>query len=80
MANTRSGLMILIALAACAAPIPGQPAAAAISAELAKKCRGLAIKAHPTEPAGKKAGSVQAQRDYFRDCVAKGGNMPDEKR
>jgi hypothetical protein len=80
MASTRHGLMVLIALAACAAPMPGQPAVAAISAELAKKCRGLAIKAHPTEPAGRKTGSVQAQRDYFRDCVAKGGNMTDQKR
>jgi hypothetical protein len=47
------------------------------SAELAKKCRALAIKAHPTRPAGSKAGSEQAQRDYFRDCITKGGNMPE---
>jgi hypothetical protein len=45
------------------------------SAELAKKCRALAIKAHPTQPAGSKKGSEQAQRDYFRECVAKDGNM-----
>ena len=45
------------------------------SAELAKRCRALAIKAHPTQPAGSKRGSEQAQRDYFRECVAKGGNM-----
>jgi hypothetical protein len=48
-----------------------------ISAELAKKCRALAIKAHPTERAGSRA-YAQAQRDYFQDCIAKGGNMPDE--
>jgi len=30
------------------------------------------------EPAGSRAGAyVQAQRDYFQDCIAKGGNMPD---
>jgi len=46
-----------------------------ISAELAKKCRALAIKAHPR--AGNRA-YAQAQRDYFQDCIAKGGNMPDE--
>jgi hypothetical protein len=38
-------------------------------AELAKTCRALAIKAHPTQRAGK-TGSAQAQRDYFQDCVA----------
>jgi len=46
-----------------------------ISAELAKTCRALAIKAHPTQPAGSRTASGQAQRDYFQECVAKGGNM-----
>jgi hypothetical protein len=36
-------------------------------AELAKTCRALAIKVHPTQ----RAGSKTAQRDYFQDCVAK---------
>jgi hypothetical protein len=60
--------------------------ATAISADLAKKCRDLAIKAHPyTEPL-MKAGNAEGQRAYFKDCVAKGGNMsadphsPDPKR
>jgi hypothetical protein len=35
-------------------------------AELAKTCRALAIKAHPTQ----RDGSKTAQRDYFQDCVA----------
>jgi hypothetical protein len=48
-----------------------------ISAELAKTCRALAIKAQPTERVGRGA-YAQAQRDYFQDCIAKGGNMPDE--
>ena len=48
-----------------------------ISAELAKTCHALAIKALPTERAGREA-YAQAQRDYFQDCIAKGGNMPDE--
>jgi len=48
---------------------------APISAELAKTCRALAIKAHPTQPAGSRTASGQAQRDYFQECVAKGGNM-----
>jgi hypothetical protein len=42
-----------------------------ISAELAKTCRAQAITAHPTQRAGSRAGSAQAQRDYFQKCVAK---------
>jgi hypothetical protein len=41
-----------------------------ISAELAKTCRALAIKAHPTQRAGSGRVSAQAQRDYFQECVA----------
>jgi hypothetical protein len=60
------------------APPDRSKTAGPISAELAKKCRALAIKAHPTKPAGSKNGAyAQAQRDYFQDCIAKGGNMPD---
>lgn len=43
---------------------------APVSAQLAKACRVLAIKAHPTQRAGSKTGSAQAQRDYFQGCVA----------
>jgi hypothetical protein len=60
------------------APPDRSKTAGPISAELAKKCRALAIKAHPTKPVGSKNGAyAQAQRNYFQDCVAKGGNMPD---
>jgi hypothetical protein len=60
------------------APPDRSKTAGPISAELAKKGRALAIKAHPTERAGSRAGAyAQAQRDYFQDCIAKGGNMPD---
>jgi hypothetical protein len=41
-----------------------------ISAELAKTCRALATKAHPTQRAGSKTASAQAQRDYFQGCFA----------
>jgi hypothetical protein len=47
----------------------------AISAELAKKCRALAIQAHPTQQPGSRYGSGQAQREYYQQCVAKGGNV-----
>lgn len=50
--------------------------AAAISADLAKKCREMAIKAHPPEPAGTTA-YAQLERDFFRECVANNGEMPD---
>ena len=52
----------------------GQPASA-ISAELAKKCREMALKEHPTARAGSKAGAGKAQQEYFRSCVAKNGKM-----
>ena len=60
------------------APTAPSNNAAPITAELAKTCRELAIKAHPTEVAGSKAASGQAQRDYFKECVAKSGNMQDK--
>jgi len=48
----------------------------AITAELAKKCRLMAIQAHPTQLPGKKNTGVEAaQRDYFTDCVAHEGKM-----
>ncbi len=51
--------------------------AAAISVELANKCRDMAIKSHPPPfPLGNRA-YAQAERDFFRTCVAKKGQMPD---
>ncbi len=50
--------------------------AAAISADLAKKCRDMAIKSHPPPiPPGNKA-YAQAERDFFRECVSRNGQMP----
>jgi hypothetical protein len=60
--------------------------ATAISADLAKKCSDLAFKAYPYTAPLMKAGNAEGQRAYFKDCVAKGGNMsadpqtPDPKR
>jgi hypothetical protein len=53
----------------------------AITAELAKKCREQAAKAHPTPKAGTKAsGAEKAQRDFFQACVTKGAdNKSDNK-
>jgi hypothetical protein len=52
--------------------------ASAITAELAKKCRGMAIKAHPPAPAGTKTHAAQAERDFYRVCVANNGAAPDD--
>ena len=49
--------------------------ASAITADLAKKCRELALKAHPTPRVGTKAGAAKSQQDYFRSCVAKNGKV-----
>jgi hypothetical protein len=68
-------LSIGIAIAGATASHP----AFAISADLAKKCRDMAIKAHPFDIAGSKTGSAAAERSYFNECVAKGGNMPESR-
>jgi hypothetical protein len=49
--------------------------APAITADLAKKCREMALAAHPTQPPGSKIGSASAQLEYYRNCVAKKGNV-----
>jgi hypothetical protein len=59
----------VVALAAAILLATAGPAAA-LSAEVAKKCREQAVKAHPPQRAGTKA-YAQAERDAFRDCVAK---------
>ncbi len=51
---------------------------AQISAELAKKCRALMIKAHPTELYGP-TGTAALQRSYFEECISQQGNMSDTK-
>jgi hypothetical protein len=75
------GTLIPLVLAATTllaetAPTAGSDTAGPVDPELAKTCRALAIKAHPTQPAGSSTASAQAQRDYFKECIAKRGNMP----
>jgi len=75
MAKLAKNFSMLIVLALTAYLPTAQPASA-ISAELAKKCRAMAIKAHPTQLAGTKSTGVEkAQRDYFQECIAKDGKM-----
>lgn len=72
-------ILALIGLAVAAATSAGIKPAAAISAELAKKCRELAVKAHPYKLPGQPgAGNAKAERDYFSACVAQNGNSPSE--
>jgi hypothetical protein len=56
--------------------LPAASPAVALSVDLAKKCREMAVKAHPPAPAGTTA-YAQAERDFFRLCVAKNGDMQD---
>jgi hypothetical protein len=56
--------------------------ASAISVQVAKKCNLLLERAFPPrEPgnpaAGSAKGTAQDQRNYFKKCVASGGNMDD---
>jgi hypothetical protein len=68
------------AIAICAAVGVGAERAPAISLELAKKCRAMALQAHPYRLPGEKGpGSATAERDYYNKCVASGGNMPEQK-
>jgi hypothetical protein len=57
--------------------LPASPPAFAITAELANKCRALAIKAYPRKLAGSKSGTSGAERKYFQDCVAGNGVVPE---
>ncbi|HTV28358.1 MAG TPA: hypothetical protein VMF32_11300 [Xanthobacteraceae bacterium] len=50
----------------------------AISLELARKCRAMALQAHPYKLPGEPGpGSAAAERGYYDECVANGGNMPE---
>ena len=67
------GASILLAVTVL---LPASQPASALTAELAKKCRQMALKAHPPQLAGTKSTGVEkAQRDFFKECVAKNGKM-----
>jgi len=69
---TAAATILIVPVTVVSAATP----AAAISADLAKKCRQMAIKAHPPPvPLGNEA-YAQAQREFFRECVAKNGEVP----
>jgi hypothetical protein len=56
------------------------PSASAVTLEVAKKCDALVAKAFPPRvignpAAGSSKGTAEAQREYFKKCLANGGNM-----
>lgn len=67
---------IASAIAAQVLIFPASPASA-ISVELAKKCRAVAIKAHPPQTAGTKSYAA-AERDFFNRCISANGEMNDD--
>jgi hypothetical protein len=54
------------------------PSASAITADVARKCRDVAIKSHPPTTAGSKTGAAQAERDAYRACLAQNNDGKDE--
>jgi hypothetical protein len=56
--------------------------AAAVTAEVARKCEALTTKAYPPRvignpAAGSAKGTGRVQREYFNKCMANGGKMED---
>jgi hypothetical protein len=76
--SLRFGCTLLVLI--CIALEPASNRAAAVTVEVARKCKLLTDTAFPPrEPgnpaAGSAKGSGRAAQDYFRKCVANGGTM-----
>jgi len=67
----------MIVAISVAASMTGAPAQAEISASLAKQCREMMVKAHPTVFYGEH-GTAALQREYFRQCISRQGKMDDK--
>jgi hypothetical protein len=72
------GLLTVPAVAGAGAATEATAPEGPPSAALARICRELSIKAHPTVPAGSAKGHAQLQREYFQECIARGGKMGDD--
>lgn len=68
----------MLVLAACCVVVicATQRPAHAITADLAKKCRALSLKAYPYKLPGAPKGDAGAERQYFATCISKNGDMP----
>jgi len=62
-------LALALGLSLAAAPVRAE-----ISADLAKKCRAMMVKAHPTQMFGT-SGTAAVQREYFQQCISRQGRM-----
>ena len=67
-------MLTVVAALSSGLPQPGH----AITADLAKKCRELMVKAYPPAPIGSKHGTAQEERQYYQACLAHGGHMSDQ--
>jgi hypothetical protein len=78
LANPHSGSVLAAVVCVALGSIAG--GASAVTAEVAKKCEALTLKAYPLrEPgnpaAGSAVGNGPLERHYFGKCVANGGNV-----
>src|SRR5258708_20090280 len=69
----RPWITIFVCAAAMAVATSAQ---AQITADVARQCRAMMLKAHPTMMYGR-TGSAAAQRDYYQDCIKRQGKMDD---
>ena len=69
-------LLCALALLSLTASLSAPKPAAALSAELAKKCLQMSFAAYPPVRAGTKKGNAAEQRKFYDDCIAHGGSMP----
>ena len=73
--RTLTRIIVLVAgmasMAAVAASVRAE-----ISADLAKKCNAMMVKAHPTQMYGA-TGTAGLQREYFKQCINQQGKMDD---
>jgi hypothetical protein len=81
LANLKSGSALAILV--CIAVGISANGASAVTAEVAKKCDALTANAYPpavpgNPAAGSTKGTAAAERKYFSDCVAHGGNISTE--
>lgn len=66
-----------IAISLCAAAMAAATSAQAqITADVARQCRAMMLKAHPTMMYGR-TGSAAAQREYYQDCIRRQGKVDD---
>jgi hypothetical protein len=68
-------LSFALVLVLLAVGVPTGKSIAAPSAELAIKCRDMMIRAYPPVRPGSPHGNAQQERQYFRACIARNGNM-----